>query len=104
MTATPKREDNVDTYKYFGKPVYEYALKDGIDDGFLTPYKVKRIRTNIDEYIYTDNDTVIQGEVEKDRYEIKDYEKKIVLPKRTQLIAKSILKHIGKMEKTIVFC
>src|SRR5699024_1931715 len=104
MTATPKRDDNVDTYKYFGEPVYEYALKDGIDDGFLTPYKVKRIRTNIDEYIYTDNDTVIQGEVEKDRYEIKDYEKKIVLPKRTQLIAKSILKHIGKMEKTIVFC
>lgn len=104
MTATPKRDDNVDTYQYFGKPVYEYSLKDGINDGFLTPYKVKRIRTNIDEYIYTDDDKIIQGEVGKELYEIKDFERKIILPKRTQLIAKSILKHIGKMEKTIVFC
>lgn len=104
MTATPKRDDNVDTYKYFGKPVYEYSLKDGINDGFLTPYKVKRIRTNIDEYIYTEADKIIQGEVGKELYEIRDYEKKIVLPQRTRLIAKSILKHIGSMEKTIVFC
>jgi len=104
MTATPKRKDNVDTYQYFGKPVYEYSLKDGINDGFLTPYKVKRIRTNIDEYIYTESDKIIQGEVEQDFYEIKDYERKITLPQRTQLIAKSILKHIGKMDKTIVFC
>lgn len=103
MTATPKRDDNVDTYKYFGKPVYEYSLKEGINDGFLTPYKVKRIRTNIDEYIYTDDDKVVQGEISKPMYEIKDFERSIVLPKRTQLIAKSILKHIGKMEKTIVF-
>ena len=104
MTATPKRDDNVDTYKYFGKPVYEYSLKDGINDGFLTPYKVKRIRTNIDEYIFTEGDIVIQGEVEQDLYEIKDFERKITLPARTRLIAKSILKHIGRMEKTIVFC
>src|SRR5699024_6851037 len=104
MTATPKRDDNVNTYKYFGKPVYEYSLKDGINDGFLTPYKVKRIRTNIDEYIFTEGDIVIQGEVEQDLYEIKDFERKITLPARTRLIAKSILKHIGRMEKTIVFC
>lgn len=104
MTATPKREDNIDTYKYFGKPVYEYSLNDGISDGFLTPYKVKRIRTNIDEYIYTDADKVVQGEVDQELYEIKDFERKITLPERTQLISKSILKHIGKMEKTIVFC
>lgn len=104
MTATPKRQDNVDTYKYFGEPVYEYSLNDGINDGFLTPYKVKRIRTNIDEYIFTDEDTVVQGEVDKDLYEIKDFERKITLPQRTQLLAKSILKHIGQMEKTIVFC
>src|SRR5690625_722474 len=104
MTATPKREDNVDTYKYFGKPVYEYSLKDGINDGFLTPYKVKRIRTNIDEYIFTEGDRVLQGEVEQGVYEIKDFERKITLPGRTRLIAKSILKHIGKMDKTIVFC
>lgn len=104
MTATPKREDNVDTYKYFGRPVYEYSLKDGINDGFLTPYKVKRIRTNIDEYIFTEGDKVLQGEVEQGVYEIKDFERKITLPGRTRLIAKSILKHIGKMDKTIVFC
>lgn len=104
LTATPKRKDNVDTYAYFGEPVYEYTLKDGINDGFLTPYKVKRIRTNIDEYIFTDGDQVVQGEVEQDLYEIKDFERKITLPQRTQLISKSILKHIGQMEKTIVFC
>src|SRR5690625_7514769 len=104
MTATTKHYDNVDTYKYFGKPVYDYSLKDGINDGFLTPYKVKRIRTNIDEYIFTEGDIVIQGEVEQDLYEIKDFERKITLPARTRLIAKSILKHIGRMAKTIVFC
>lgn len=104
MTATPKRDDNIDTYQYFGKPVYEYSLKDGINDGFLTPYKVKRIRTNIDEYIFTEGDRIIQGEAEQDLYEIKDFERKIILPQRTQLISRSILKHIGKMEKTIVFC
>ncbi|MBZ5730289.1 DEAD/DEAH box helicase family protein [Francisella tularensis subsp. holarctica] len=50
LTATPKRDVNGDTYDYFGEPIYEYSLKDGINDGFLTPYKVKRITTNIDEY------------------------------------------------------
>lgn len=58
LTATPKRKDNVDTYQYFGKPVYEYSLKDGINDGYLSPYKVKKIRTNIDSYIYTKADKV----------------------------------------------
>jgi type I restriction enzyme R subunit len=53
MTATPKREDNIDTYKYFGDPVYQYSLKDGINDGFLSPYKVKRIRTSLDELVLT---------------------------------------------------
>ena len=51
LTATPKRENNADTYAYFGEPVYKYALKDGINDGFLTPFKVKQIETNLDEYI-----------------------------------------------------
>ena len=50
LTATPKRDVNGDPYDYFGEPIYEYSLKDGINDGFLTPYKVKRITTNIDEY------------------------------------------------------
>ncbi len=65
LTATPKRKDNVDTYKYFGEPVYIYSLKEGINDGFLTPFKVKRINTTIDDYMYTSDDTIIEGEIEE---------------------------------------
>ena len=104
LTATPKRDDNVDTYKYFGQPIYEYSLKDGIQDGFLTPYKVKRVTTNIDEYIHTNDSKVIQGEVTKDRYELKDFNKSITVNQRIELVAQTILKHIGQMDKTIVFC
>jgi type I restriction enzyme R subunit len=64
LTATPKRKDNVDTYKYFGEPVYIYSLKEGINDGFLTPFKVKRIQTTLDDYIYTSDDQIIEGEIE----------------------------------------
>lgn len=104
LTATPKREDNVDTYQYFGKPIYEYSLNDGISDGFLTPYKVKRVKTNIDEYIHTNDNRVIQGEIKKDRYDINDFDKNITILQRTDLIASAILNNIGRMEKTIVFC
>ncbi len=65
LTATPKRKDNIDTYKYFGEPVYIYSLKEGINDGFLTPFKVKRIQTTLDEYIYTSDDDVLEGEIEQ---------------------------------------
>ena len=65
LTATPKRKDNVDTYKYFGEPVYVYSLKEGINDGFLTPFKVKRIKTTLDDYIYTSDDQIIEGEIEE---------------------------------------
>ena len=61
MTATPKRKDNVDTYAYFGEPVYIYSLKEGINDGFLTPFKVKQISTTLDEYVYTPDDTAGRG-------------------------------------------
>ena len=64
MTATPKRKDNIDTYKYFGEPVYTYSLKQGVSDGFLTPFKVKRVQTTLDEYVYTSDDEVVEGEVE----------------------------------------
>ena len=64
LTATPKRKDNVDTYAYFGEPVYIYSLKDGINDGFLTPFKVKQISTTLDEYVYTPDDKLIEGEIE----------------------------------------
>src|SRR3989344_1638811 len=59
LTATPKRKDNVDTYKYFGEPVYIYSLKEGVNDGFLTPFKVKRIKTTLDEYVYTSDDEIV---------------------------------------------
>ena len=103
LTATPKRDDNGDTYKYFGDPIYEYSLKDGINDGFLTPYKVKRIQTNIDEYRFDPND-IITGELEKQIVELEQFEKQVVIPKRTELIAKTILQNMNPMDKTIIFC
>ncbi len=105
LTATPKRKDNVDTYQYFGKPVYEYSLKDGINDGYLSPYKVKKIRTNIDSYIYTEADKVLEGEVEyKKVYKKKDFNKTIIIPKQIELVALALLANINPMEKTIIFC
>jgi type I restriction enzyme R subunit len=105
LTATPKRKDNVDTYQYFGKPVYEYSLKDGINDGYLSPYKVKKIRTNIDSYIYTEADKVLEGEVEyKKVYKKKDFNKTIIIPKQIELVAQALLANINPMEKTIIFC
>ena len=65
LTATPKRTDNADTYKYFGEPAFTYSLKEGIQDGFLTPFKVKRIQTTIDEYEYASDDEIIEGEIEE---------------------------------------
>ena len=61
MTATPKHDENADTYKYFGEPVYTYSLKDGINDGFLTPFKVRRIQTTMDTYVYASDDDIIEG-------------------------------------------
>ncbi|OQA71515.1 MAG: Type-1 restriction enzyme R protein [Candidatus Dependentiae bacterium ADurb.Bin246] len=103
LTATPKRDDNGDTYKYFGEPVYEYSLKDGINDGFLTPYKVKRIQTNIDEYHFNPDD-IITGELDKNIVTLQEFEKSVIIPKRTRLIAKTILENINPFDKTIIFC
>ncbi|MBU0677936.1 MAG: DEAD/DEAH box helicase family protein [Verrucomicrobia bacterium] len=64
LTATPKRKDNVDTYAYFGEPVFIYSLKEGINDGFLTPFRVKQIATTIDDYVWTSDDAVVEGEIE----------------------------------------
>ena len=83
MTATPKRRDNVDTYAYFGEPVYIYSLKEGINDGFLTPFKVKQISTTLDDYVYTPDDTVIEGEIETGkRYTEPDFNKIIEIKER----------------------
>ncbi len=76
LTATPKRKDNADTYAYFGEPVYIYSLKEGINDGFLTPFKVKQISTTLDEYVYTPDDKLIEGEIEAGkRYTETDFNK-----------------------------
>lgn len=104
LTATPKRDANVDTYEYFGKPAFEYALKDGINDGFLTPYRVKRVRTNLDELVLTKDDRIIEGESEQSVYQVGDYDKKIVVDDRTELVAKVILENINPLDKTIIFC
>ena len=104
LTATPKRDDNVDTYNYFGKPVYEYSLKEGINDGFLTPYKVKRVRTNLDEYIFKSGDSVKQGELEKQQYDQNDFNRTIIIPERIDKIAQNLLDLMNPMDKTIVFC
>lgn len=104
LTATPKRTDNVDTYKYFGTPAYVYSLKEGINDGFLTPYRVKRVRTNLDELVLTNADIIIEGETSQDLYQVEDYDRKIIVDERTELVAKAILDNINPLEKTIVFC
>jgi type I restriction enzyme R subunit len=104
LTATPKRTDNVDTYHYFGDPAYEYSLNEGINDGFLTPYRVKRVRTNLDELVLTDGDLILKGSSNKDLYESSDYDKTIIAEERTELVAKAILDNIHPLEKTIIFC
>ncbi|MFA6548991.1 MAG: DEAD/DEAH box helicase family protein [Candidatus Margulisiibacteriota bacterium] len=105
MTATPKRTDNIDTYRYFGDPVYIYSLKDGINDGFLTPYKIMRINTTLDEYIYTSDDQVVEGEVEEGRiYEEPDFNKIIEIREREAERVQIVLGLINQKEKTIIFC
>ena len=105
LTATPKRKDNVDTYKYFGDPVYIYSLKEGVNDGFLTPFKVKRISTTLDDYIYTTDDEVVEGEIEEGKlYEEKDFNRKIVIPARERYRVKAFMDDANENEKTIIFC
>ena len=105
LTATPKRRDNVDTYKYFGEPVYIYSLKEGINDGFLTPFKVKQISTTLDEYVYTPDDTLIEGEIEMGkRYEEEDFNKIIEIKEREAHRVKIFMEQINQNEKTLVFC
>ena len=105
LTATPKRKDNVDTYKYFGDPVYIYSLKEGVNDGFLTPFKVKRIKTTLDDYIYSSDDTILEGDVEEGKlYEEKDFNRKIVIPARERYRVKAFMDDANENEKTIIFC
>ncbi len=105
LTATPKRKDNVDTYAYFGDPVYIYSLREGINDGFLTPFKVKQISTTLDEYVYTSDDMVIEGEIETGKlYTETDFNKIIEIKERETHRVKIFMDQINQNEKTLVFC
>jgi len=105
LTATPKRKDNVDTYRYFGEPVYIYSLKEGINDGFLTPFKVKRIKTTLDDYRYTSDDTIVEGEIEEGKlYEEKDFNRTIEIVEREAKRVKVFLEETNQKEKAIIFC
>jgi len=105
LTATPKRTINADTYAYFGEPVYVYSLKDGINDGFLTPFKVQQIATTLDEYVYTPDDLVVEGDiVAGKRYEEKDFNKIIEIKEREAYRVKLLMGMIDQRQKTIVFC
>ncbi|MFM8333685.1 MAG: type I restriction-modification enzyme R subunit C-terminal domain-containing protein, partial [Candidatus Methylumidiphilus sp.] len=105
LTATPKRKDNVDTYAYFGEPVFVYSLKDGINDGFLTPFRVRQIATTLDDYVYTPDDTVVEGEIEAGkRYGEADFNKIIEIKAREQKRVEIFLSQIDPREKTLVFC
>ena len=105
LTATPKRKDNVDTYKYFGEPVYVYSLKEGINDGFLTPFKVKRIKTTLDDYIYTIDDQIIEGEVEEGRkYVESDFNRIIEIKAREAKRVQIYMDDANQKEKAIIFC
>jgi type I restriction enzyme R subunit len=105
LTATPKRKDNVDTYAYFGEPVFIYSLKDGINDGFLTPFRVKQISTTLDEYVYTPDDTLIEGEIETGRrYTEPNFNKIIEIKEREAHRVKIFMQQIDQRDKTLVFC
>ncbi|MGP5118735.1 EcoAI/FtnUII family type I restriction enzme subunit R [Psychrobacter alimentarius] len=104
LTATPKRDVNADTYHYFGEPVYSYKLKEGINDGFLTPFKVKEIDTTLDDYTYTSDDTV-EGDIEEGReYTEADFNRVIEIKAREEYRVKIFMDLINQNQKTLVFC
>jgi type I restriction enzyme R subunit len=110
LTATPIRRDDADTYGYFGNPVYEYSLRDGIDDGFLAPYRVRRVRLNIDMTGFrpSSGQRDVAGDVIPDKlYTPKQYEKVLAVLDRTRAAARYLTQYLhdtDKMGKTIIFC
>lgn len=105
LTATPKRQKNVDTYSYFGEPVYIYSLKEGINDGYLTPFKVQQIATTLDDYVYTSDDDVIEGQVESEkRYTEEDFNRVIEISAREKYRVNLFMDMIDQNQKTLVFC
>lgn len=105
LTATPKRQTNADTYAYFGDPVYTYALKDGIEDGYLTPFKVRQMASTIDEYVYDPADNVLQGEVEAGhKFSEAEINRIIEIPEREKSRVKEFMDNTNQNQKTLVFC
>jgi type I restriction enzyme R subunit len=110
MTATPMRNDNVDTYRYFGNPIYTYSLRQGIEDGFLAPYRVHRIITEWDAAGWRPSKEELDRygrEIPDDEYQTKDFERVIALRARTEAIARNLtdfMKKTDRFAKTIVFC
>ncbi|NJL19601.1 MAG: DEAD/DEAH box helicase family protein [Leptolyngbyaceae cyanobacterium SM1_3_5] len=105
LTATPKRANNADTYAYFGDPVYSYALKDGINDGFLTPFKVQQIDTTLDEYVYSAEDELIEGAIDTTRtYTEADFNRIIEIADRERYRVQLFMEAIDQNQKTLVFC
>lgn len=110
MTATPLRQESRDSYNYFGNPVYEYSLKQGIEDGFLAPYRVHRVITSADAAGWRPSRAEVDRfgrEIPDDEYQTKDFERVIALRARTKAIAKHLtgfLKGSDRFAKTIVFC
>ncbi len=105
LTATPKRKINSDTYTYFKEPIYTYSLKEGIEDGYLTPFKVRQMASTIDEYVYDPADDVVSGEVEEDKtYAEADFNTRIVIEARERSRVAEFMGQIDQRHKTLVFC
>ncbi|XZH79444.1 EcoAI/FtnUII family type I restriction enzme subunit R (plasmid) [Clostridium perfringens] len=110
LTATPKETKDISSSTYFGEPIYTYSLKQGIDDGFLAPYKVIRIGLDkdLEGYRPTKGKVDVYGnELEDREYNIKDFDKNLIIDDRTKVVAKKItefLKKTNRFSKTIVFC
>lgn len=106
LTATPRREINADTYRYFGDPIYQYSLKQCIADGFLTPFRHRKMQSTIDDYIYSPEDEILSGEVERNKVytEADFYQGRIEIRQRDEARVREFMRHIRTDEKTIVFC
>ncbi|MCP5230529.1 MAG: DEAD/DEAH box helicase family protein [Zoogloeaceae bacterium] len=105
LTATPRRDINADTYRYFGEPVFVYSLREGIDDGYLTPFKVRQIATTLDDYVYTGEDEVLEGEVERgQRFGEDDFNRVIEIRERERYRVSLFMEAIDQNQKTLVFC
>lgn len=110
MTATPKRDENADTYRYFGNPLYEYSLAQGIEDGFLAPYSVRRVVLSPDAFGWSPEEGQLDlfgKEIPSGLYTTKHFERVVSLLSRTEIAARHLtdyLKATGRWAKTIVFC